>query len=163
MSASGEGNSEKVAVLGMGNELLTDEGVGVHVIHCLEKIPDLGPVRLVDGGTSPDAVELVRDVERLIIVDAAHCGGDPGAVYRLTPEQVQTQKPSSVHEVSVIDMLWTMEIMGSVPEVTIIGVEPKEIDWGLELSPDLEGKLPEIVKVVEEEIRRSLSSKLLVE
>ena len=163
MSVSEEHNPTKVAVLGMGNEVLKDEGIGVHVIRRLEEIPDLGPVRLVDGGTSPDAIDLVQDVEQLIIIDAARCGGEPGAVYRLSLEQVQSQKPSSVHEMTVIDMLWSMEILGSVPEVTIFGVEPKEIDWGLELSPELEEKLPKIVGVVEEEIRRSLSSKLLVE
>jgi hydrogenase maturation protease len=163
VSVSWDGDLAKVAVLGMGNEVLKDEGIGVHVVRCLEKVSDLGPVRLVDGGTSPDAIDLVQDVERLIIIDAARCGGEPGAVYRLSPEQVQSQKPSSVHEMTVIDMLWSMEILGSVPEVTIFGVEPKEIDWGLELSPELEEKLPKIVKVVEGEIRRSLSSKLLVE
>jgi hydrogenase maturation protease len=148
--------SDKIAVLGMGNELLKDEGIGVHVVRYLENVSGLGPVRLIDGGTCPDVIDEVRDVERLIIVDAVRGEGKPGAVYRLSPELVQTQKPSSVHELTVMDMLWSMDILGSVPEVTIIGIEPKEIDWGLELSPELANKLPQIAEVVLEEIRQSL-------
>ena len=147
----------KIAVLGMGNELLKDEGIGVHVIRYLENVPGLGSVRLIDGGTRPDAIDEIGDVERLIIVDAIRGEGDPGAVYRLSPEQVQAQKPSSVHELTVMDMLWAMDILGSVPDVTIIGIEPKEIDWGLELSPELANKLPQIAEVVLEEIRQGIS------
>lgn len=147
----------KIAVLGMGNELLKDEGIGVHVIRYLENVPGLGSVRLVDGGTRPDAIDEIGDVGRLIIVDAIRGEGDPGAVYRLSPEQVQAQKPSSVHELTVMDMLWAMDILGSVPDVTIIGIEPKEIDWGLELSPELANKLPQIAEVVLEEIRQGIS------
>lgn len=148
---------DKIAVLGMGNELLKDEGIGVHVIRYLENVPGLGSVRLIDGGTRPDAIDEIGDVERLIIVDAIRGEGDLGAVYRLSPEQVQAQKPSSVHELTVMDMLWSMDILGSVPEVTIIGIEPKEIDWGLELSPELANKLPQIAEVVLEEIRQGVS------
>ena len=148
---------DKIAVLGMGNELLKDEGIGVHVIRYLENVPGLSLVRLIDGGTRPDAIDEIGDVERLIIVDAIRGEEDPGAVYRLSPEQVQAQKPSSVHELTVMDMLWSMDILGSVPEVTIIGVEPKEIDWGLELSPELANKLPQIAEVVLEEIRQGVS------
>jgi hydrogenase maturation protease len=50
-----------------------------------------------------------------------------------------------------------MDILGSVPDVTIIGIEPKEIDWGLELSPELANKLPQIAEVVLEEIRQGIS------
>lgn len=158
MSFSEKEYRTKLAVLGMGNELLKDEGIGVHIIRCLENVPDLGPVRLVDGGTSPDAIDLIQDVERLIIVDAAYGGGEPGTVYRLSPKEVQAQKPSSVHDLTIVNMLWTMNFLGCVPEVTILGIEPKEIDWGLELSPELAKRLPQILQLVTEEIRQNLES-----
>ena len=145
-------STAKVAVLGMGNELLRDEGIGVHVIRRLEQISGLDDVRLIDGGTSPDAIDLIGNAQKLIIVDAAHMHDEPGAVYRLTPQQVSARKPSTVHEFSVIEMLWMMDLLSQIPEVIIIGIEPKEIDWGLELSPELERKLPEIVGVVLDEI-----------
>ena len=154
MSASEKRSQAEVAVLGMGNELLKDEGIGVHVIRRLEETPGLSGVKLVEGGTSPDVADDVRDVKRLIIVDAAKCGGEPGDVYRMSPEDVQTQQPSSVHELSMIQMLWQMDMLGRLPEVTIIGVEPKEMDWGMDLSPELAGELPKIVEAVREELDR---------
>ena len=148
----------RVAVLGMGNVLLKDEGIGIHVIHYLKDVPNLGPVELVDGGTSPDAIELIRDADRIIIVDATRGGEEPGAIYRLRPEELQDLRPFSIHELNLLDMLWTMNILGDTPNITIIGIEPEEIDWGLELSPKLEQRLPRITAVVLEEIRKGLET-----
>jgi hydrogenase maturation protease len=142
----------------MGNDLLRDEGIGVHTIRRLQEIPDLGPVKLVDGGCRPDAIEEIRGIPRLIIVDAIRAGGEVGAIYRLSPEQVEVKKPASVHEMTVIDMLWSLSLLGEAPKVTIIGVEPKDIEWDLELSPELAERLPKVVEVVLEEIRQSLSA-----
>ena len=161
MSVSENEHSSQVAVLGIGNELLKDEGIGVHVIRCLEQAPNMGPVRLIDGGTSPDAINLIQGVERLIIVDAAYGGGEPGTVYKLNPEDIQADKSSTVHDVSVVNMLWTMEFLDCKPTVTIIGIEPMEIDWGLELSLELTERLPCIIQLVTEEIRQNLESAML--
>jgi len=135
-------------VLGIGNALLKDEGIGIHLIRSLKDLPGLESVDLVDGGTSPEAVDLVRDADRLIVIDAAYGGGEPGSIYCLTPEQIKSQKPSSVHEFNVLNMLWNLCIMGENPNITIIGIEPKEIDWGLDLSPELEERLPRITEFV---------------
>ena len=135
-------------MLGIGNALLKDEGIGIHLIRSLKDLPGLESVDLVDGGTSPEAVDLVRDADRLIVIDAAYGGGEPGSIYCLTPEQIKSQKPSSVHEFNVLNMLWNLCIMGENPNITIIGIEPKEIDWGLDLSPELEERLPRITEFV---------------
>jgi hydrogenase maturation protease len=147
----------KIAVLGMGNLLLKDEGVGVHVIRCLQDLPAIDGVSLIDGGTSPEALDLVSNVTKLIIVDAIRGNSEPGSVYRLSPEQIKTAKPSSIHEISVISMLQNLSYRGDSPEVTIIGIEPKEIDIGLELSPELAERLPLIARTVYKEILRSLA------
>ncbi len=146
----------KVAVLGMGNLLMTDEGIGVHVIRELESGPDIGPVRLVDGGTSPDAIDLVADVDYLIVVDAGCCGGPPGAVYRLEPDLVEPGGAASIHDLSIIDMMWSMRMWGTAPEVVVFAVEPRTVDWGMELSPELKQKLPRIVDQVRAEVRSAL-------
>jgi hydrogenase maturation protease len=138
----------KIAVLGIGNALLKDEGIGIHIIRSLKDLPGLESVDLIDGGTYPQAFDLVRDRDRLIVIDAAYGGGEPGSIYCLTPEQIKSQKPSSIHEFNVLHMLWNLSIMGESPNITIIGIEPKEVDWGLELSPELEKRLPRITEFV---------------
>ena len=132
-----------------------DEGVGIHAIQSLEKI-DLPPdVKLVDGGTSPDLIAYTRAGDKLIIIDAARAGGEPGAVYRFRPEDLAAEKGvlTSAHELGVTQNLSLMALLGNKPaETIIIGIEPKEIDAGLELSAELQQKLPEIVKIVLDEI-----------
>jgi len=150
--------AKKTAVLGMGNVLLKDEGIGIHLIHALKDLPDLESVDLIDGGTSPQAIDLVRDADRLIVVDAAYGGEEPGSIYRLSPEHVRNQEPLSIHELNVLQMLWNVCIMGDSPKITIIGIEPKETDWGLELSPELEQRLPRITEFVHKIIRENLEN-----
>jgi hydrogenase maturation protease len=145
----------RIAVIGMGNLLLKDEGIGVHVIRSLQSMPNLEGVLLIDGGTSPEALDLVNKMERLIIIDAIRGNDEPVSVYRLSPEQVETAKPSSIHEISVVSMLQTLSLRGENPEITIIGIEPKEIDIGLALSPELAERLPLITNTIYEEILRS--------
>ena len=145
----------RIVVIGVGNLLMKDEGIGIHAIEQLEKI-DLPPeIKLIDGGTSPDLIAYTRSGDKLVIIDAARAGGEPGAVYRLKPEDLTAEKQilNSAHEMGVIEALRLMTFTGNKPaDVVIIGVEPKEIDWGIELSPELERKLPEIIDVILREI-----------
>lgn len=157
------GKLGKIAVLGMGNVLLKDEGIGIHLIHALKNFPDLESVDLIDGGTSPQVIDLVRDADRLIVIDAAYGGEEPGSVYRIKPEHVKNQKPYSIHELNVLQMLWILQITGDSPKTTIIGIEPKETDWGLELSPELEQRLPQITEFVREKIKKVLETESFME
>lgn len=154
--------SAKIVVLGLGNALLKDEGVGIHVIHALQHIPVPEEVEMIDGGTSPDIIHLIENAHKLIVVDAARAGGEPGTIYRLTPDDIasQCELPLSTHGITLFHSLRLMESLGNSPEQTvIIGIEAKEIDLGLELSPELEQKVPSIVEVVLEEIECSSQSK----
>ena len=158
MSEDLEGNIDaRIVVLGIGNELLRDEGVGVHVARALEKKspPEGIDFEVIDGGTSLDAFNLPGTVSKLIIVDAAKGEGEPGTVYRFTPEEVEPQPMTSLHQLGVLESLKLMSLSGYKPgQTVIIGVEPKEIDWGTELSPELERRIPRIVEVVLEEVGR---------
>jgi hydrogenase maturation protease len=154
--------SASIVVLGLGNTLLKDEGVGVHVIHALQNRSIPEDVEIIDGGTSPDVIHLIGDADTLIVVDAARGGSEPGAIYRLSPDDIASQRELtlSTHDIGLFHSLRLMELLGNTPkETVIIGVEPKEIDLGLELSPELEQKLPSIIKVVLEEIECSSQSK----
>jgi hydrogenase maturation protease len=144
---------DKTTVVGVGNVLLQDEGIGVHVIRSLREMT-LPNVELVDGGTSPDVLTCLEATDRLIIVDAAETGGPPGSIYRLRPEDLAGNTSDfSLHELGVPESLQMMQLMGNYPgEVIIIGIQPKEISWGMELTPELAARLPEIVTVVREVI-----------
>jgi len=148
----------RVAVVGVGNILLKDEGIGIHVVRALrEVIGNRTDVELIDGGTSPDALLGLEAVPRLILVDATRGGGPPGSIYRFHPSDisVESQSITSLHQIGLLDSLKMMQLGGSQPDdIIIIGVEPKEIDWGMELSPELMQKLPQIVREVMKDVAR---------
>jgi hydrogenase maturation protease len=147
--------SPRIVVIGVGNLLLKDEGIGIHAVKALQEI-DLPPdIKLIDGGTSPDLIAYTRAGDKMIIIDAARAGGQAGTIYRFKPEDLAAEKGSlaSAHELGVIQNLKLMSLTGNEPgEIVIIGIEPKEIGWGMELSTELQQKLPEIVKAVLKEM-----------
>jgi len=148
-------NKPRIVVVGIGNLLLKDEGIGIHVIQALERMPWSMDFEVIDGGTSPDLFPLLESVDKLILIDAAKGGGEPGDIYRFTLDGLSTENSTntSVHQVGLVETLRMMEALGTAPEKTIvIGIEPKEIGWGLELSPELERKIPEIIAMVHGEL-----------
>jgi len=148
-------------VLGIGNVLLRDEGIGCHVVHALEGIP-LPEVKIIDGGTCPDVLQLLEDADKLIIVDAVKGGGTPGQIYRFHLEDITLeQKPFlSLHDMGLVDNLMLMQLWHSIGETIIIGVEPKELEWGLELSPELREKMPQIIDAILSELNTSANLSL---
>ncbi|MGD9143882.1 MAG: HyaD/HybD family hydrogenase maturation endopeptidase [Dehalococcoidia bacterium] len=156
MNESVKRTSHRTVVIGVGNLLMKDEGIGIHVMKALQEMPLPDNVTIIDGGTSPDIIACTRSGDKLIIVDSARAGGEPGAIYRFQPDDLEDSAGEvlSVHELGVPQNLRLMLLSGNGPsEVIIIGIEPKEIDWGTELSPELEGKIPEIIAVVLKEIK----------
>jgi hydrogenase maturation protease len=143
--------SNRIAVVGVGNLLLKDEGIGIHVVLALQESPLPDGVVVIDGGTSPDVLDYLEPADKLVIIDAAEAGGVPGAIYRFRPDDVtlETGEAISLHELGLVSSLKMMSLLGKTPpEVIIIGIQPKEIAWGMELSPELKEKVPEIVKAV---------------
>lgn len=143
-------------VLGIGNILLRDEGIGCHVVHALEDIP-LPDVRIIDGGTCASIFPPLEDSDKLIIVDAVKGGGTPGQIYRFHLEDIALEpKPFlSLHDMSLVDDLISMWPWHSISEAVIIGVEPRETNWGLELSPELQTKMPQIIDVILAELNNT--------
>jgi hydrogenase maturation protease len=147
----------RIVVIGVGNLLLKDEGIGIHVVKALQDIDLPKDITLIDGGTSPDLIAYTRVGDKMIIIDAAKTGGEPGAIYRFMPDDLAAGKRalSSVHDLGVAENLELMALTGNEPsEVVIIGIEPKDIGWGTELSPELQKRLPDIVKIVLKEINK---------
>jgi len=149
-------HNPKVVVLGMGNILLKDEGIGVHVAHALQEAPSPADVEMevLDGGTLPDAPLAFGEVDKLVVVDAVQGGGKPGAIYRFYPEDIRLDNDmlTSLHQMSLLENLWLMDKFSQKPkDVVIVGIEPEDMSCGLELSPKLQQRIPQIIKVVLEE------------
>ncbi len=145
----------RIVVIGVGNLLFKDEGVGIHAIKALQEMNLPSDVKLVDGGTSPDLIAYTRAGDKMIIIDCAKSGGKAGEIYRFKPEDLAAGKGilTSAHEMGVIENLKLMEMTGNKPkETVIIGIEPAEMDLGMELSATLKKRMAEIVKVVLKEI-----------
>lgn len=156
MTVSPEENpASKVVIIGVGNLLMKDEGIGIHAVQHLQEMELPGDIDIIDGGTSPDIVAYTRAGNKVIIIDSAKAGGEPGAIYLFKPEDLEDDAGEilSVHEMGVPQNLRLVALSGNEPsEVVIIGIEPKEIDLGTELSPELEMKIPDIIRVVLKEI-----------
>lgn len=143
-------------VVGIGNVLLRDEGIGCHVARALEKV-SLPDVEVIDGGTCPDVLQAVEDADKLVIVDAVRGGGMPGQIYRFRPEDItmDQKRVVSVHDMSIVDSLKLMQRWHNIGDTVIIGVEPRELNWGFELSPELEGKMPQIIDTILRELNNT--------
>jgi len=137
-------------ILGVGNELLRDEGLGVHTIRQIMQEPPQG-IELIEGGTAPlEALAEYERIDRLVVIDALDTDGEPGAIYRFTPSEIKERSPRekmSLHEVSLREWLSLLELEGREPkETVIIGVIPAQVNEGTSLSPEIEKKIPEIIK-----------------
>jgi hydrogenase maturation protease len=146
-------------VIGVGNLILKDEGVGVHVVKKLENLNLPGDVKVIDGGT--ETIELLAEIQeakKIIFVDALKAGGKPGTIYRITPDDLmnESDRHLSLHEVNLLDVLGMAKQLGGHGKVVVIGIEPKEITWGTELSPEIEKKIPAIIEAVLSEINDDL-------
>ncbi|OGN91805.1 MAG: hypothetical protein A2Z75_08910 [Chloroflexi bacterium RBG_13_50_10] len=148
-----------VTVLGIGNLLLKDEGIGIHLVQRLAGVVDDANVKIIDAGTYPDFLSLVDDsTDKLIIVDAVKAGDKPGTIYRFSLDDIDLDPapPISLHEIGVLDSLKMMALLNRQPKsMVIIGIEPKTMDFGLDLSPEVEKKLPRIIELVLKEIEET--------
>jgi hydrogenase maturation protease len=147
---------KKIAVVGVGNLIMKDDGVGIHVVEELKKHNLPEGVHVIDAGTTVlDVIINIRDSDKAIVIDAVTGGGKPGDVYRFTPEDVSdgAGPPLSMHEVSFLGSLKLAELSGGRPRnVVIIGVEPAEITLSLELSDPVRAKIPFVIDRILKEI-----------
>ena len=147
----------RIVIMGTGNILLKDEGIGVHVIRALEAEALPENVEIVDGGTAAlDVLQLLGDVDRLIVVDAVRGGDEPGAIYRLSPNDILEQRSEclSLHQLGLLDALQMAEKLGRAPrEVIIIGIQPKEVSLGLDPSAEVKQQIPRAIEVIKRLIR----------
>jgi hydrogenase maturation protease len=154
---SGSAPSHTTLILGVGNILLGDEGIGVRVVEAMKDMDTPGDVELLDGGTaSLDLLQILDGRKKVIIIDAVQGGEEPGTLYRFTPGDIRANRPvsTSLHQVGLLETLSTLELSGNPPrDITIFGIEPENLDWSLELSPGIAALIPRIIELVLDDIR----------
>jgi hydrogenase maturation protease len=150
---------KKTVVLGVGNLLLSDEGIGVHVVKKLMDMALPREVEVIDGAVSGlGLMNVVMGADRLIVIDAVKGGGPPSSIYRFGAEDFATYPYThrmSLHEIGVLEVIHLSGLMGHTPKTTVIGVEPKSLEIGMELSPEIQAKIPKIIELILDEVKHS--------
>lgn len=151
----------RTLILGVGNMLQKDDGIGVFVVnHLLESGIELpGGVDIVDGGTAGlDLIPIMYDYERIIIIDALKVNDAPGSVYRFSPEHLLSSTSQiSLHEIGISEILKMLKIQGANPEVEIIGIVPEDIETlDISISPAVEESVPKVMDLILESVGQNV-------
>jgi hydrogenase maturation protease len=144
-------------VLGIGNILQKDDGIGVHIVNNMidkgAKTPD---VEYLDGGTAGyDLLDSMKGRKKIIIIDALKADDSPGSVYRFPAEKLTMSTTGfSLHDAGVPSMIKMLDIMGEKPEIEIIGIVPEDItSLDIGISKSLEASIPRVMEIVHEAVR----------
>jgi hydrogenase maturation protease len=140
----------RIVVLGIGNILLSDEGVGVRVVEKLEAEYIVPPeVEIIDGGTcGMEMLDQLEDLDGLIVVDCVRHGQPPATPVLLKGDQVPVffKTKLSPHQISLSDVLASLELTDTAPKTTvIIGIQPASMSLGMELTPEVAARVPELL------------------
>ncbi|MEI6888215.1 MAG: hydrogenase maturation protease [Bacteroidota bacterium] len=141
-----------ILVLGIGNLLMNDEGVGIHVVRNLET-ENLPGVDVMDGGTGGlHLLGIIQSYRKVIFIDAALDEFPAGTVRVLHPKFAKDfPKQLSAHEIGFKDLLDAAMLLGNVPELHLIAISVKDFqDMGMQLSPEVEASIPNAVSRVKE-------------
>jgi hydrogenase maturation protease len=146
-----------IAIIGLGNYLRGDEGVGIHAVEKLRGMPWPDTVEIIDGGTPGAAlIHLIEDRRLVILIDCADFGGKPGEIEVFDPDRLRREEREEI-SLHAADLLTSLELarrVGRYPQkAIIIGIQPKSISPGVSLSPELLGALDNIPDMVQEVIR----------
>jgi hydrogenase maturation protease len=153
---------KNILVMGIGNILFKDEGIGIHVIEKLQTMDLPSDVELVDGGMASNVfLYLIEKREKVILIDAMKAGGSPGTIYRLAEKEFLEARKGwrTTQESEFEDAYRTATLTKTEPgEFVVIGIEPEETGEDthkceIGLSPSLETKIPEIIEMVMTEIK----------
>jgi hydrogenase maturation protease len=139
-------------VLGLGNLVHTDDGVGVHAIHALQsdsRVPS--ETILIDGGTQGmSLISHVASADRLLVIDAVDAGQPAGTLLRFDGKALKGMPgKASVHQLGFADLMIALQLIGESPnEIVLFGVQPQSLEWGAELTPVVQRAIPAIVDCV---------------
>ena len=150
---------QNVLILGVGNLLLTDDGFGVHIINALKDTVLPKNIKLLEAGTvSHQLITELHEIDLLIVVDAVEAGDTPGSIFKFSPDDLQfkSDQKTSLHQISLIDVLHMTELTGKKPKTIVIAVQPKDISsWSLELSEEVRAAIPKVKELIIEELKNA--------
>jgi len=165
----GHRNSGRISVLGIGNILLSDEGVGVHAVNAIKKRYAFSPeIEILDGGTMGlDLLPVFQTQNKIIIIDAVDFKKEPGHVGAIEGNKIPTvlNTKLSVHHIGFSDLLYAAKLTRDIsPEVYLVGIQPKSLAVGLELTDEIRTRLDDIIelaiqKLKEWDVKVSLKSR----
>ena len=148
-----------IAVVGIGNSLLTDDGVGIHALERFAETTASNDVICIDGGTVGLALlDRLSGLDGLVALDAMKLGKRAGTVTVLEGEAMDEHlrnQHGSVHEVGLSDLMDALRLRGDLPaRRALIGVEPAEMDWGTWPTPAVVAALPEVTAETRKLVRQ---------
>ena len=150
-------NRNQITILGIGNTLYTDEGLGVHALSPLEELYGMDEqVEIVDGST--DGMSLlgpVEDTDYLIIIDAINAGKEGGFIIELRGNDIPAYYgvKMSIHQLGFQEVLLASKLREKYPKnIVMIGMQPTSLELGIGLSATNEAKLPELVHLVQQQV-----------
>jgi hydrogenase maturation protease len=151
-------------VVGLGNPLMADEGIGTVLVDALAKLAQDGKfpsedVEYYDGGCGGMyLLHTIADRKKAILIDCCQMGADPGTIRRFTPEDVTSVKQMahlSLHEVDILKVIELAKEIGQCPdEIVIFGIEPVSIEPQMHLNEPLEARLDEYISLIRDELQR---------
>jgi hydrogenase maturation protease len=144
---------KKVLILGIGNTLHRDDGIGVHIVNRMQDDGIALPenVEVMDGGTAGfDLIPLMQGKDRIVIVDALKSDDEPGSVYRFDAGHLRVKKSVfSLHETGIAEVLKTLRLMGDNPEVEIVGIVPSDITtMDIGISDSVARSVPKAIEII---------------
>ena len=147
--------AKSIAVVGIGNSLLTDDGAGIHTLERFAEGNTNDDVVCLDGGTVGLALlDRLSGLDGLVALDAMKLGKPPGAVTVLQGEAMDAHlrnQHGSVHEVGLSDLMDALRLRGDLPDNrALIGIEPEDMDWGTQPTPAVAAALPRAAECAQE-------------
>ncbi len=156
-------NVGTIKIIGFGNVLMGDDGVGIRVIEELQKLAlftNNENIELIDGGTSGvDLVFMIQQADRAVIIDAVDAGQETGQIVVFTPDEIKNIKKKkkglksfSLHDIDLAEVFELLKTLNIPVKVIIIGIKPKTVGYSDRLSPEIEDKIPEIILKVKDAV-----------
>ena len=143
----------RLLVLGIGNVLMSDDGVGVYAVQELRRQPRTGALITEVGIAMLDAVSLLAWADRVLVIDALRAGGAPGSIYRAEAGDLRREPARlALHELDLMGALELLPPGQRTAEISVLGVEPERLEPGLGLSPKVAAALPSVVRMVNETV-----------
>ena len=152
------GSMKPMVVIGLGNILLADEGVGIMLLRALShrshEFPSADFIELGTGGMS--VVHAMAGRRKAVVLDCARMGASPGTIRRFTPEAARSANAPgsfSMHQGDILELIAVSRVIGALPEkIVIFGIEPESLATGEKLSPSLQSRIPDYLAAISEEL-----------